>query len=62
MDVESGKDLGPNKEGEVWVRGPGLCSGYLNQPVRTRELIEEDRWLRTGIPFLHFLLRTSSLY
>ncbi|MHC4695604.1 MAG: AMP-binding protein, partial [Planctomycetota bacterium] len=33
--------------GEVWVRGPSVMSGYLNNHSATREILV-DGWLRTG--------------
>jgi long-chain acyl-CoA synthetase len=35
-------------EGEILIRGDFVCMGYLNQPVRTAETIDRERWLHTG--------------
>lgn len=34
--------------GELWVRGPQVMIGYLNQPEQTAATLTEDQWLRTG--------------
>ncbi|GIT27541.1 MAG: hypothetical protein CM1200mP41_35850 [Gammaproteobacteria bacterium] len=31
VDVDTGADQGPNAEGELWIRGPQIMRGYLNQ-------------------------------
>src|SRR6266542_7069818 len=48
IDLETGESLGPNKEGEVCVRGPQIMMGYLNRPEATAATIDPDRWLHTG--------------
>ena len=48
VDVETGKTLGTNQEGEVWVRGPQVTNGYHNLPAQTREMFLSDGWVRTG--------------
>jgi acyl-CoA synthetase (AMP-forming)/AMP-acid ligase II len=48
VSVETGEDLGPGEHGEVWIRGPQVMAGYLNQPEATAETIDEEGWLHTG--------------
>ncbi len=43
---EEGKDLPPGQIGELLVKGPSICSGYLNDPEETRRSFSGD-WLRT---------------
>jgi acyl-CoA synthetase (AMP-forming)/AMP-acid ligase II len=48
VDPDTGEDRGVGQEGELWVRGPQVMVGYLNNPEATRNTIDPDGWLHTG--------------
>ena len=48
VDIDSGADLGVGEEGELWIKGPQVMQGYLNNAKATAETITDDGWLRTG--------------
>ena len=48
VDPETGEDQGVGGVGELWVRGPQVMMGYLNNPEATAITIDSDGWLRTG--------------
>jgi 4-coumarate--CoA ligase len=48
VDPETGRDVAPGAEGELWVRGPQVMAGYLDNPEATARTITPDGWLRTG--------------
>lgn len=48
VDPETLEDLSAGMEGELWIRGPQVMKGYLNNPGATAETMAEGGWLRTG--------------
>ena len=48
VDVETGRDLTFDECGEVWLRGPQIMIGYLNNADATAATLDSDGWLRTG--------------
>ncbi len=48
VDLETGAELEPLQEGELWVRGPQVMKGYLNRPEATAQTVDADGWLHTG--------------
>jgi 4-coumarate--CoA ligase len=48
VDPQTLQDLPAGTDGELWVRGPQVMKGYLNNAKATAETIVEGGWLRTG--------------
>ena len=45
---EAGNDVPAGHDGELWVRGPQVMKGYLNNEGATAATIDRDGWLHSG--------------
>jgi acyl-[acyl-carrier-protein]-phospholipid O-acyltransferase/long-chain-fatty-acid--[acyl-carrier-protein] ligase len=47
VDIETGEPLAEDAEGLLMIKGPNIMLGYLNDPQKTEQVIE-DGWYNTG--------------
>ncbi|XP_011063256.1 PREDICTED: 4-coumarate--CoA ligase 1-like [Acromyrmex echinatior] len=49
VDVTTQKDISTSGQtGELWIKGPHIMKGYLNDEDATKNTLTEDGWLKTG--------------
>ncbi|MEX2655633.1 MAG: 4-coumarate--CoA ligase family protein [Acidimicrobiia bacterium] len=48
VDPATGDDADPGEDGELWIRGPQVMKGYLNNAEATAATIDSEGWLHTG--------------
>ncbi|KAK1419972.1 hypothetical protein QVD17_29442 [Tagetes erecta] len=48
VDPNTGAGLPPMKRGELWVRGPFVMKGYVDDKEVIDTMVDSDGWLRTG--------------
>lgn len=47
LDEQTGQELPPGQQGMLWIRGPNVMKGYLNQPEQTAQVLQNG-WYKTG--------------
>lgn len=45
---EDGNDVPHGKDGELWMKGPNVFKGYLNNEAATKNSFTTDGWFKTG--------------
>ncbi|MGH7300946.1 MAG: AMP-binding protein [Candidatus Rokuibacteriota bacterium] len=48
VDPETGQDQPAGREGELWLRGRLVTSGYYEKPEETAKAFSADGWFKTG--------------
>ena len=47
VDLTKGKNLGPNKIGEIWIKSSLMMIGYFRNSEATKEAVDNEGWYNT---------------
>ncbi|KAI9031838.1 hypothetical protein CLU79DRAFT_730381 [Phycomyces nitens] len=45
---DDGKEVAPTQRGELWLKGPNVMKGYLNNPEATADCMDSEGYFHTG--------------
>lgn len=48
VDPDTGEEVGKHQPGEIWMRGPNVMKGYINNKQATDDVIDKDGFLHSG--------------
>ncbi|KAJ0257466.1 4-coumarate--CoA ligase-like 3 [Hirschfeldia incana] len=48
VDPDTGRFVGTNQTGELWLKGPSISKGYFKNQEATSETYHQEGWLKTG--------------
>ncbi|KPI36238.1 putative 4-coumarate--CoA ligase 2 [Cyphellophora attinorum] len=48
VDADTGKDAAEGEAGELWIKGPNVVAGYVDNPTATAAAFREGGWYNTG--------------
>ncbi|XP_023935914.2 uncharacterized protein LOC112044328 [Bicyclus anynana] len=48
LDIDNGKKLGPNQEGELWIKSPLRMKGYMGDRAASDALFDAEGYVQTG--------------
>ena len=55
IDIQTGKELNVDQNGEICMKGPQVMTKYHNSPEATASTIDDKGWLHTGLLCVQYL-------